>query len=50
MNIHSPIPLEKQNERDVFSKYGIMGPVYGDQYLNENRFINNENNLTTFCC
>jgi hypothetical protein len=29
LNIHSPVPLEKQKYRDVFSKYGIMGPVYG---------------------
>ena len=29
LNIHSPVPLEKQKNRDVFSKYGIMGPVYG---------------------
>ena len=34
MNIHSPVPLEKQKDRDVFSKYGILGPVYGSQYLN----------------
>ena len=48
MNIHSPVPLDKQKDRDVFSKYGILGPVYGSQYLNENRFINNEKDLTTF--
>ena len=48
-NIHSPVPLEKQKDRDVFSKYGILGPVYGAQYLNENRFINNHKDLTTFC-
>ena len=28
-NIHSPVPLNKQKDRDPFSKYGIMGPVYG---------------------
>lgn len=49
MNIHSPVPLEKQKYRDVFSKYGILGPVHGAQYLNENRFIKNEKDLTTFC-
>ena len=26
-----------------------MGPVYGAQYLNENRFIKNYNDLTTTC-
>lgn len=46
-NIPSPVPLDKQQERDAFSKYGCFGPVYGAQYLNEQRFIKNDNDLTT---
>lgn len=43
--IHSPIQFEKQSERKPFNKFGVFGP----QILNENRFINNDKDLTTVC-
>ena len=41
----SPITFEMQEERKPFSKYG----VFGAKVLNENRFIQNDKDLTTVC-
>ena len=41
--IHSPVAFEKQSERKAFDTFGVFGP----QVLHEQRFINNEKDLTT---
>ena len=41
----SPITIDVQEERKAFSKYG----VFGAKALNENRFIQNDKDLTTVC-
>ena len=42
VHVPSPVNLDLQEDRKAWSKYGILGPVYGCHgYLNENRFIAN---------
>jgi len=41
--ITSPVAFEKQADRRAFGTFG----VFGGTELNEKRFINNENDLTT---
>lgn len=47
-HVTSPVRLDLQEERKVWSKYGLLGPVYGTKgYLNDKRFIANPNDLST---